>query len=74
MMEGVGYPGDEEIIGDPFQKLVILKNIRKGENKIECFMVDTLAMLRQTALIQIEQPLDIINQILFEQVELLLAG
>lgn len=37
-------------------------------------MVDALPVLGQTALIQIKQPLDIVHQIFFEQIELFLRG
>ena len=72
VMESMWNPLNKQIVGNPFQKLVIFEYEGKSEDQIEGLLVDALAVRGEAALVQIEQPFDVIHKILLEREELLL--
>lgn len=74
VVEGMRDSVYEQVVGDSLQELVFIENVGKDKDEVQSFVVDALTMLRQAALIQIEQPLDAIHEVFLQHLELLLVG
>ena len=66
MTHGLGQSPDQQLINHLSQELIILKERRENQEQIKHLKINPLPILRQATFIKIEQPLQIIDQIILE--------
>lgn len=65
---------NQQILHNLLQKLVALKQRRKCDHQIEYLIINAFSMLGGATLIEVQQPLQIINQIILQILNLSLFG
>ena len=71
MTHSLRQPPYEQFIDHLSQELVVLEERRENQEQIKHLEIDPLSILRQAAFIEIQQPLEVINQIILESRQLL---
>ena len=64
-------PPYQQLIDHLPQELVVLEERREDQEQIKHLEIDPLPILRQATFIEVQQPLEIINQIILENSQLL---